>query len=117
MPHHAECFTTRCAHEADQRWWKKHKPKVIVTTFDLCVANQEEGNPGSTTMSTVRWDTQQGVYEGGYSEENSKWLAGRGGRFARHAYEATPLQQIETFHENGRKGEWTLSNWPTIARC
>lgn len=101
------------------KWWARHHrtAREAITTFDLCVANQEEGEPGATTISTVRWDTQAGIYGGGYSEEQSKWEAGGGLRYAAHAWEASARDQIAAFHQNGRNGEWTLSNWPTIARC
>lgn len=120
--HHHECVRLVCALNADRAYARHHRPKFIVTAFDLCVANHEEGTGvvatlGNSRMGTVHWRTQQGVYGGGYSEEQSKWEAGGGLRYAPHAWEASALDQIRAFHQNGRNGEWTLSNWPTIAYC
>ncbi len=90
--------------------------QVQVTSFDLCVANRENGEPGATSFSTVNWKADN-AYEGAFSWEPSKWAAGGGLRYAAHPYEATPMQQIAVFHQNGRNGEWTSSNWPTIPPC
>lgn len=68
-------------------------------------------------MYTVNWSKEQGIYGGGFSEEDSKWLAAGGGKYSAHPWEATPMQQIAIFHKSGRRGEWTYGNWPTIAGC
>lgn len=114
--HHPECHEPRCAWEADRAYALKHRPRFSMTRFELCIANRENGEPGATAASLVHWHAHN-AYEGAFSWEPAKWKAGGGLRFARHAYEATPEQQVRVFRQNGRNGEWTLSNWPTIAAC
>lgn len=87
-----------------------------ISTFDLCVANRENGEPGATTFDTINWRADN-AYEGAFSWEPAKWAAGGGLRYARHAYEASPSEQVAVFEQNGRNGEWTASNWPTIPPC
>ena len=82
----------------------------------LCVANRENGEPGATTYSTINWRADND-YEGAFSWEPSKWAAGGGLKYAQHAYDATPSEQVAVFEQNGRNGEWTASNWPTIPPC
>jgi hypothetical protein len=87
-----------------------------VGSFEACVANRENGEPGSLDPRLVNWHAHN-AYEGAFSWEPSKWAAGGGLRFAAHAYEATEAQQVLVFRQNGRNGEWTASNWPTIPPC
>lgn len=41
-----------------------------------------------------KWDDTEGMFEGGIQFLNSTWLANGGGRYARHAYQATPAEQV-----------------------
>jgi hypothetical protein len=114
--HRPGCRSSGCDRRVDRAWARRHPPPVLITRFDLCVANQENGEPGASSFSTVNWRADND-YEGAFSWEPAKWEAGGGLRYARHPYEASPQEQIAVFHQNGRNGEWTLGNWPTIARC
>lgn len=80
------------------------------------MANRENGEPGSLDPKFVNWHANNN-YEGAFSWEHSKWVAGGGLRYAYHPYDATEEQQVAVFEQNGRNGEWTLSNWPTIGPC
>ena len=106
-------------------WWLKKHPQARIATiigaFELCVANREVGEPGSLDTITP-YDYKAGGpggkpdsgYMGAFSWEQSKWEAG-GGRG--RPYEASFPEQVRVFRQNGRNGEWTLGNWPTIAGC
>lgn len=114
--HRRGCASRRCDRAADRAFARRHRPKVTITRFDLCVANRENGEPGSTEYHFIDWHARN-AYDGAFSWEQSKWEAGGGLRYAKHAYEAKPLQQVAVFHTNGRRGEWTPGNWPTIPPC
>lgn len=83
-----------------------------ITPFDLCVANRESGQPGSYSYSTINWH-YNGDYEGAYNWTNSTWLAEGGGRYARHAYDATPLEQTRIFNEHANSRDWPV----TVPAC
>lgn len=85
---------------------------MTITVFDLCVANRESGSPGSTSFATINW-RYSGEYEGAYNWVNSTWLAEGGGRFARHAYEATPAEQSQVFNEHENSRDWPV----TVPAC
>lgn len=90
---------------------------MVVTLFDLCVANKETGEPGSLVRRYINEHAQGDPYSGAFQWEASKWKAGGGLRFASSPARATWLEQVRVFHRNGRNGEWTYGNWPTIAGC
>jgi hypothetical protein len=54
-------------------------------------------------------------FEGGMQFINSTWLASGGGRFASHAYLATPYQQMLVAYWLWKRSGW--SPWPTTARA
>lgn len=102
---------------------KQHKHKsihrTVIDKFDLCVANNETGSPGSVSFGTIHWNytpsQNEGLYEGGYSWLNSTWLSQGGGRYAQHAYEASPKEQSIIFN---RWSRLTPGAWPaTIPPC
>ena len=87
---------------------------VKITALDLCVANRENGEPGSYSYSTINWHADN-EYEGAYSEEHAKWVSGGGLRYAAHAYEATPAQQSAVFN---RQIKTEPGAWPnTLPAC
>jgi hypothetical protein len=111
---HHRCRTRACRRRVEGAWRKKHpRPAYRFPPFALCVANRESGEPGSYSFNTIRWGYVGEGYEGAYNWVNSTWLAEGGGRFARHANEASPRQQTEVFmaHENSR--DWPL----TVPAC
>ena len=65
--------------------------------------------------STLRWHLRgPGPYEGGLQFVRSTWLAFGGGRFASHAYLASPWQQMVVADTvRVRSG---LHNWPVCGR-
>jgi hypothetical protein len=85
--------------------------------FEACVANREQGEPGSTDLRYVNWRAQEGVYGGGYSMEPSKWRHGGGLLYAQHPWLASPSDQTRVFRRLGALGEWTPDNWPSITPC
>lgn len=109
-------FSSGLTHAKHHHKHHHHVFRQRISRFDLCVANRENGQPGATTFNTINWHADNN-YEGAFSWEPSKWAAGGGRRFAKHAYNATPQQQVAVFEQNGRNGEWTASNWPTIPPC
>lgn len=56
--------------------------------------------------SSGNWHDTAGMYEGGLQFLNSTWLANGGGRYARHAYDASRSEQIAI------ASKLALSNWP-----
>jgi hypothetical protein len=85
----------------------------VFGTLELCVANRESGEPGSTSYSTVNWRIVGEGYEGAYQWVNSTWLAMGGGRYAQHANEATPEQQTLIFRAHANAQDWPV----TIPAC
>lgn len=77
------------------------------------MANRESGEPGSYSFSTIRWNYVGEGYEGAYNWVNSTWLAEGGGRYAKHANEATPEQQTRVFMAHENPGDWPL----TVPAC
>lgn len=107
--HHPGCRSARCDRHADRLYAKHHRPKFRFTTFELCVANRESGEPGSTSFSTIRWNYVGEGYEGAYNWVNSTWLAMGGGRYAEHANEASPKDQTLIFRAHANPGDWPLT--------
>lgn len=70
----------------------------------LCVHSHEARN----------WHETRGIFEGGMQFLNSTWLANGGGRYARHAYDATPHQQLDIAYRLWQRASW--NPWPTTAR-
>jgi hypothetical protein len=79
--------------------------------FALCVANRESGEPGSYRFDTIDWRYDAEGYEGAANWLNATWLAAGGGRYAQHAYAATPEQQVKVFmsYEPSHPGAWPQS--------
>ncbi len=113
--HNPGCQTARCDKRVGRRWWRQHHhtPAFHMTRFEICVANHESGAPEDPyNPAHINW-RYRGDYEGAYNWVNSTWLAEGGGRYAQHAYDATPKQQVLIFraHENPR-------DWPvTVPAC
>jgi hypothetical protein len=108
---HHRCTTLRC----DRLWSRHHARKPgVITTFDLCVANRENGEPGVDTYSTINWHAKNDYY-GAYSFLHETWKAAGGLRFAPNANKATPEQQSIVFNH------WSSVDpgaWPnTIPPC
>lgn len=99
---------------------RKHHQAALPppTTFDLCVGNRENGEPGATTFDTIHWNAVNGnpadPYHGAYSFLHSTWTSMGGGRYAYNANEATPSQQSAIFNYGARTDP---SAWPTIPPC
>lgn len=116
--HHTKgCTTHACDVRVGRAWAKKHQPHFKFGSFELCVANREQGEPGSTDFHYINWQARQGRYGGAYSMEQSKWEAGGGLHYASVPEEASPEEQTLVFRKLGKMGEWTASNWPTIPPC
>lgn len=93
---------------------KHHHTNNIITKFDLCVANRENGEPGSTSYNTINWHAVNEYY-GAYSFLHSTWVSDGGLRFSYNANEATPEEQTIVFNEWSRRDPGA---WPnTIPPC
>lgn len=88
---------------------------MVITRFDLCVANREKGEPGSLDPRLIHWHADAEGYEGAYSWLPSTWIAQGGGRFAAAAYEASPRQQSIIFDKWSRLDPGAWQN--TIPPC
>jgi hypothetical protein len=97
----------RACAQTGRAYWKRTHP-FTYTQFELCVANQEAGEPGSTSFSTINWHYDSG-YEGAYNWTNETWLAQGGGRYAAHAYEASPQAQTLVFRAHANAHDWPNS--------
>ncbi len=69
------------------------------------MANREAGEPGSRRFGTINW-RYDGDYEGAYNWVNGTWLSMGGGRYARHAFEATPREQTLVFRRHANSSDW-----------
>lgn len=69
---------------------------------------------------SIDWHNN-GHHEGGFQFNNGTWLAHGGGRFAAHAYQASPFQQLLvafwTWRDDGRswRREWTTAGMCGLA--
>jgi hypothetical protein len=94
--------------------WSSRRRRTAISTFDLCVANRENGEPGSLTYSTIDWHAVNEYY-GAYSFLDGTWREAGGRRFAREANEASPEQQSIVFNH------WSAVDpgaWPnTLPPC
>lgn len=79
-----------------------HKWEMPAVWSRLSVC-ESGGNPADT----------QGGYEGMFQFLNSTWLADGGARYAQHAYDATPRQQLRVARVALRSGG--VSQWPQCA--
>ena len=95
-----------CRHAGRHYWHRTHRFQF--GSFELCVANQEAGEPGSTSFATINWH-YDADYEGAYNWVNSTWLAEGGGRYAPHAYEASPEAQTLIFRAHANSQDWPRS--------
>jgi len=90
----------------------EHPPAI--SRFDLCVANRENGEPGSTSYSSINWGAVNEYY-GAYSFLHSTWVSMGGLRYAYNANEASPSQQSVVFNYGARTDPGA---WPaTIPPC
>lgn len=88
---------------------RHHRPEFHVGLFERCVFNRESGtgSHGPWTLSTIKWQYDDGTYEGAANWLNSTWISMGGGRFAPRAVEATPRQQTIIFREHATEpGQW-----------
>lgn len=111
---HRRCTTRRCG----RLWAEHHRPRFVYTAFELCVANRESGSTGSTSFGAIDWrygapGDPHKDYEGAFNWVNSTWLAMGGGRYAKHAYDATPEQQTRIFRAHANSRDWPL----TVPAC
>lgn len=100
--------------------WGRHHVKVRTfdlsspTAFDICVANNETGEPGSSDPRYINWHAG-GTYSGAFQFDEATWAEAGGRRYARIAGEATPAEQLHVFH-NFEPGHPT--RWPnTVPPC
>lgn len=56
------------------------------------------------------WHSTIGIYEGAFQFLNSTWLRNGGGRYAAHAYDASPIQQVVTAKITLRREG--VDSWP-----
>lgn len=108
--HHHRCTTIRCG----RLWAKHHPPKFVFSPFSLCVANHESGTGTVATQAnarfnTIDWHFDSEGYEGAYNWVNSTWLAMGGGKYAQHAYSASPEQQTRIFDAHANSTDWPES--------
>jgi Transglycosylase-like domain len=86
--------------------------RIVITAFDLCVANHESGEPHGPPYraSTVDWHIVDPPYEGAYQWDPSTWAAAGGLRYG-SASSATPEDQTRIFNSYERRdpGAWPLS--------
>ena len=110
--HSKGCHTSTCDTRAYHHWQAHHQQ--VITRFDLCVANRENGEPGSTSYSTINWHAVNDYY-GAYSFLEGTWKEAGGRRYAYNASQATPEQQSIIFNY------WSARHpgaWPnTIPPC
>ena len=97
--------TARVCEHVGRHYWRRTHPAFEYGSFELCVANRESGEPGSTRFDTINWH-YDGEYEGAYNWTNSTWLAQGGGRYAAHAYEASPEDQTLVFRAHANAADW-----------
>lgn len=78
-----------------------------ISSLDLCVANRENGEPGSYSYSTINWHAVN-EYRGAYSFLHETWVAAGGLRYAFDANEASPGEQSVVFNHWSRvdPGAW-----------
>jgi hypothetical protein len=114
----------------------KSKPKVIVKTVIKTRIIYVTRASRSSTRSTHKaasgldlrhWNfwmcvhagegswTDNSGYEGGLQFLNSTWLSNGGGKFARHAYQATPKEQATVANWKTHGARSGLGAWPNTA--
>lgn len=64
--------------------------------------------------SSGNWADTDGLYEGGLQFLQSTWLSMGGGKYARHAYDATREQQIEIAEKTLAASSWK-QQWPACS--
>lgn len=112
--HREGCWSARCDHRADALWARHHRPKVRLSAFDACVANNETGEPGSRNPAFINWHAS-GTYSGAFQFDEGTWAEAGGTRYSPTAGEATKRQQLIVFH---RFEPGHASRWPnTIPPC
>jgi hypothetical protein len=88
--------------------------RSVISRFDLCVANRENGEPGATTFDTINWHAVNDYY-GAYSFLHPTWVEAGGLRFAYNANLASPEDQSIVFNHWSRVDPGA---WPnTIPPC
>jgi hypothetical protein len=119
LKHAPGCRSHACSLRVARWWGRHHRPPaahaaaVTISAFDYCVANRENGEPGSTDPSFIHWHAIN-EYDGAYSFLPATWDEAGGQRYASRAYEATPEQQTIIF-EHWRRID--PGAWPTIPPC
>jgi hypothetical protein len=114
--HHTHHHVGPAVHHVHKHRHHKRKQTTNghITTFDLCVANRENGEPGSLRFSDVNWHAVNEYY-GAYSFLHETWRAAGGERFAYNANEATPDEQSQVFNSYSARDPGA---WPnTIPPC
>jgi len=87
-------------------WALAHRPRFRMTPFEVCVANHESGAPEDAyNPAHINWRYDRD-YEGAFNWTNETWLAEGGGRYAAHAYEASPEQQTLIFRAHANAQDW-----------
>lgn len=102
-------------------WSKHHRPRArsfdlsSPTAFDICVANNETGEPGSSDPRFINWRAS-GTYSGAFQFDEATWAEAGGTRYSRIAGEATPAQQLHVFHsfEPGHPTRWPNTVPPCV---
>ena len=83
------------------RWARHHRLRSFdvsyATAFDICVANNETGEPGSGDPRYINWHAS-GIYSGAFQFDRSTWAEAGGTRYSSTAGEATKAEQLRIFH-------------------
>lgn len=79
---------------------------TMLLAFPAAAHGSVNWNAIAQCESSGNWHDTAGMYEGGLQFLNSTWLANGGGKYARHAYNASPSEQIAI------ASKLSLSNWP-----
>jgi hypothetical protein len=84
---------------------------LVISTFDRCVFNRESGEPGSTSLATIRWHIVDPPYEGAAQWVASTFRIAAEGISSASAANSTPTQQIRAFdrYEPSHPGSWPVS--------
>lgn len=117
--HRPGCRSRACDHRVDAIWGRHHRLRTFdlssPTAFDICVANNEAGEPGSSDPHFIDWHLHDGAYSGAFQFDGPTWAAAGGMRYSADAGDATPSEQLRVFHS------WEPTHpsaWPnTVPPC
>lgn len=105
----SQASVSKVRHAAHRR-----KPRTVISEYDLCVANRENGEPGALTYNTINWHAVNEYY-GAYSFLHGTWVAAGGLRYTSNANEASPVDQSIIFNSYSARDPGA---WPnTIPPC